>query len=134
MFIKLSSISEFRSQFFEWGKSRNWPKSGNDVTYTNFNCKTVEVTEVVEKVNSKKSGRTNNRWSDELKKNIAEIYIYIYIYMYIYNIYIYIYIYIYREREREFLVEPLLEGEDCSRLFCCRRSSGLEPLATSVEG
>ena len=28
----------------------------NDVTNTNFNCKAVEVTEVIEKVNSEKSG------------------------------------------------------------------------------
>ena len=39
------SLGDFRSHFSEWGKSRNWPKSSkNDVTYTNFNCKAVEVT------------------------------------------------------------------------------------------
>ena len=39
-----------------WKKLRNWPKSRNDVPNTNFNCKAVEVTKVIENVNSKKSG------------------------------------------------------------------------------
>ena len=39
--------------------------------YKNFNCKAVEVTEVIEKVNSKKSGRKNHRWRRRVKKNIA---------------------------------------------------------------
>ena len=54
--------------FFEWGKSLNWPKSRNDVKYTNFNCKAVEVTEVIEKVNTKKSCCTNHRWRRRIKK------------------------------------------------------------------
>ena len=41
----------------------------NDVTHTNFNCKAVEVTEVIEKVNSKKSGRKNHRRRRRIKKN-----------------------------------------------------------------
>ena len=36
---------------------------------TNFNCKAVEVTEVIEKVNSKKSGRKNHRWRRLVKKH-----------------------------------------------------------------
>ena len=51
------------------GKSRNRPKSRNDVTFTKFNCKSVEVTEVIEKVNSKKSGRKNHRLRRRIKKH-----------------------------------------------------------------
>ena len=36
---------------------------------TNFNCKAVEVTEVIEKVNSKKSGRKNHRGRRRVKKH-----------------------------------------------------------------
>ena len=64
MFIEKSSISEFSSHFFEWGKSRNRPKSKNDVTQTNFNCKAVEDTEVIEKVRVKR----NKNLLDEVKK------------------------------------------------------------------
>ena len=34
-----------------------------------FNSKAVEVTEVIEKVNSKKSGRKNHRWRRRIKKH-----------------------------------------------------------------
>ena len=34
-----------------------------------FNCKAVEFTEVIEKVNSKKSGRKNHRWRRFKKKH-----------------------------------------------------------------
>ena len=37
--------------------------------HKNFNCKAVEVTEVIEKVNSKKSGRKNHRWRGQIKKH-----------------------------------------------------------------
>ena len=50
-------------------KSRNGPKSINDVTYTNFDFKAVEVNEVIEKVNSEKSGRKNHRWRRRIKKH-----------------------------------------------------------------
>ena len=53
----------------ESGKSHNGHKSRtNDVTYTNFNCKAVEVT-AIGKVNSKKSGRKINRWRRRIKKH-----------------------------------------------------------------
>ena len=45
------------------------PKSRNDVTHKNFNCKAVEVTEVIEKANSKKSGRKNHRGRRRIKKH-----------------------------------------------------------------
>ena len=37
----------------------------------NFNCKAVEVTEVIEKVNSKKSGKTKQKSVRRSKKNKA---------------------------------------------------------------
>ena len=40
----------------------------NDVTHMNVNCK-AEVTEVIERVNSKKSGRKNHRWRRRIKKH-----------------------------------------------------------------
>ena len=60
---------EFRSHFYESSKSRNGPKSINDVMHTNLNCKSVKVTEVIEKVNSKKSGRKSHPWRRRNKKN-----------------------------------------------------------------
>ena len=48
-------------------KSRNWPKSRRkNVARSNFNCKSVEVSEI-EKVN----GCKNHRWIRRIKKNIA---------------------------------------------------------------
>ena len=35
--------------------------------HTNLNCKAVKVTEVIEKLNSKKSGRKNHRWRRPIK-------------------------------------------------------------------
>ena len=58
-----------QKSFFEWGKSCNWLKSIFDLAPTNFNCKAVEVTEVIEKVNSRKSGRKNHRWRRRIKKH-----------------------------------------------------------------
>ena len=38
-----------------------------EMTYTNLNCKAVDVTEVIEKVNSKKAGCKNHRWRRRIK-------------------------------------------------------------------
>ena len=37
--------------------------------YTNFNCKAVEITEVIEKVNYKKSSSKNHRLRRRIKKH-----------------------------------------------------------------
>ena len=37
--------------------------------HSNFNCKAAEVTEVIEKVNFRKSGRKNHRWRRRVKKH-----------------------------------------------------------------
>ena len=55
--------------FFEQGKSRYGPESRNDVTHTNFYNKSVEVTEIIEKVNSKTAGLKNHRWRRRIKKH-----------------------------------------------------------------
>ena len=53
-------------------KSFNWPKSRNDLTHTDFDCKAAEVTEVIKKVNWKEPGRKNNRIKRQrIKENIA---------------------------------------------------------------
>ena len=45
-----------------------WPKTRSDVTNANFNCKAVEVTEVIEKVSSKKSGWDETKSVRQSKK------------------------------------------------------------------
>ena len=67
--VHIYENDSFGSHFFGWGKSRNWPKIRKDVRHTYINCKAVKVNEVIEKVNSTKSGCKNHRWRRRFKKH-----------------------------------------------------------------
>ena len=61
-------MSEFRSHFFS-EVSHAIALKAEMTSRAHFNCKAVEVTEVIEEVNSKKSGRKNHRWRRRIKKH-----------------------------------------------------------------